>query len=435
MRRLSKYLFFALVLFLPANLGKHFVFNWSYSAVFLIDYLIPTVYVQDILIVAILVLWGLDLYFTQSAVISSAFQRSGTFPMPAKKTPFPINFSLIMFVFTVGLSVISAVSIYPAVYFFIRLVLYISLFFYVQFNFDFEKEFPQIIKYFAGSTLFISILGLLQWFKQGSVFNNYYVLGEQPYSFSTKDITLDNFLGVSRVPSYSLFRHPNIFAGFLCIVLVWILDSGLNAGERRHKILYLSTFLLGSVALFFTLSQFTYFVFGFSLVVYCATKLRTPLSKIFLVFSLLLCFALLLLPLTEIRDNISLFRRENFLEASYKIIENNFWFGVGPNNNVTQLITYLGYDSEYRFVQPVHNIFILIFTESGFFAFGFFLAFLACLFLATLRKFDRYNRLFYISLSQIALLGSFDHYFLSIHQTLLLFLLTCAFCVTYNFRR
>ena len=47
---LDKLVFYLLIIFLPINLGKHFEILDSYVWGFLSDYLIPTVYVQDILV-------------------------------------------------------------------------------------------------------------------------------------------------------------------------------------------------------------------------------------------------------------------------------------------------------------------------------------------------------------------------------------------------
>ena len=50
----AKKLFFLLILLLPLNLGKHFVIKDSYVLGLLIDYLIPTIFVQDILVFLII---------------------------------------------------------------------------------------------------------------------------------------------------------------------------------------------------------------------------------------------------------------------------------------------------------------------------------------------------------------------------------------------
>src|SRR3990167_937702 len=59
--KLHKTVFLVFIFTLPFNLSKHFVFSWSYVNGNLVDYLIPTLYITDILIALILLLWDMDL--------------------------------------------------------------------------------------------------------------------------------------------------------------------------------------------------------------------------------------------------------------------------------------------------------------------------------------------------------------------------------------
>ena len=51
----SMLIFLAIVALIPVNLGKHFLLNSSYVSGLAVDYLIPTLYVQDILAALLLV--------------------------------------------------------------------------------------------------------------------------------------------------------------------------------------------------------------------------------------------------------------------------------------------------------------------------------------------------------------------------------------------
>jgi hypothetical protein len=101
------------------------------------------------------------------------------------------------------------------------------------------------------------------------------------------------------------------------------------------------------------------------------------------------------------------------------MIENNFLFGVGFNNSTIFIDGYNYAGTDLRFSQPVHNIFLLLFSEGGVFS----LIFFALLIRECARNFinSSYFHIYLISFLQILLLGSFDHYFITIHQTLLLF--------------
>ncbi|MDC0449238.1 hypothetical protein OAL67_01385, partial [bacterium] len=82
-----------------------------------------------------------------------------------------------------------------------------------------------------------------------------------------------------------------------------------------------------------------------------------------------------------------------------------------------------------RFNQPVHNIFILTQLESGIFGLFFFVMLLTiCVKKALVSR----HTLLLISLIQIMFLGSFDHYFITIHQTQLFLWLIIGFRCEYN---
>jgi hypothetical protein len=50
-------LFYIILVLIPVNLGKHFIFDFSYSEGILIDYAVPTLYLQDLLIILFLALY------------------------------------------------------------------------------------------------------------------------------------------------------------------------------------------------------------------------------------------------------------------------------------------------------------------------------------------------------------------------------------------
>ena len=406
--KISRFLFFTLIFLLPLNLGKHFEIIDSYVWGILIDYLIPTIYLQDILVFLILVLWVLGYGFKRFIVnVSSILDRR------------EVQLS-ILFIFSVLLSVLTAFRIIPSIYSYVRLFIYFLLFVYILSEIPIEDHFFKILHLFSISVLFLSILGVAQYLNKGSVFNNYLILGEQPYSASTFDVAKKPFMGRYVIPAYGLFRHPNIFGGYLSIFLVWFLTF-----IKRHKSFPL-IFILGCISLFFTFSLISWVVFIAGILLHYFflkkpenIKVRKKIA-VFAVF--LLCLLVTLLPLTWFFNNSndpSIFRRVHFSRASARMIRDYPLFGVGWNNSTILMDEYNYETRDIRFVQPVHNIFLLVFSESGVFSFILFSYFLY--FSAKKLINSSYFHLFLISFLQILLLGSFDHYFLTINQTLLLF--------------
>jgi hypothetical protein len=406
--KLSRILFFVLILLVPLNLGKHFELIDSYVWGILIDYLVPTVYLQDIILFFVILFWvlsgGLKRFFSNS---NKVLERK------------EVQFS-ILFVFSVFLSVLNSVRFIPSLYAYSRLVLYFFLFIYILLEIPVEDYFFKILRIFSFSIFLLSVLGIAQYLSGGSVFDNYLILGEQPYSASTFDVAKKSFLGRSVIPSYGLFRHPNVFGGYLSILLVWI------ATFVKKRKQFLAVFVLGTISLFFTFSIISWGVFIFGLLLHLFFQ-KDPVNIIikkrftmWLVF--LTAFLILIMPLVRLFENSedpSVFRRMNFARASYRMITDYPLFGVGWNNSTALMDEYNYETRDVRFVQPVHNIFLLVFSESGIFSFGLFIVFL---YFSGRRLINsRYFHLFLISFLQIILLGSFDHYFLTINQTLLLF--------------
>jgi hypothetical protein len=404
--RSHRYLFFLVVFLIPLNLGKHFVFNWSYPHGLLIDYLVPTLFVTDLLIFILLVWWGLSLKKEDWQNILGLTSDWG------------IRF-LIFFLFSLFLSVLAASSFYPALYAFVKIFLYIGFFVYVVMNFDPKYDFVRMVKVLSVSVFLLGILAGLQWSRQGSVFNNYLFFGEQPYSFSTYGVVRENFFGHTRIPAYGTFRHPNVFGGFLAIVLLWML---VRIPENRFVTL---AFIPGVFALFFTVSISAWLLFSLGLLSVFLIKKFNGYGKISVIFAALIFISVFtLLPLfssiSSLNEEPSFYRRADFIVTGLELVRENILFGVGVNN-ITVVTNYS------LFIQPIHNVYVLLFAESGVFAFLFFILFLVYAFKKALPY-----PLLLITLFQIVALAGIDHYFYTINQTQILFWLTLGVVFKYN---
>jgi len=426
---LSKKLFYLIIFLLPLNLGKHFIFNSSYVGGLLVDYLIPTLYIQDILIIILVGTWLFE-YLKNPKSESYLFKNSF----------FDKNLSVFyFFIFSLFLTVLISPYLNISFFAFLRTFLYFIFFLYTYLNFDFEKEFGFLIKILSSSFFLVSILGIAQFLKQSSVFNNYLFFGEQPYSLSVRGIRLENLLGFTVVPSYGLFRHPNVFGGLLSILLVWVFSK-----LQTSKIYYLY-FITLIIALCCTFSLFSYasFVLGILTYLYLSSKtfVGVPLfvdlvKRKYLIFLLSCCFILSIIfpyiPLTgPLLDNLSFTRRSNLIVGSFELLLTNFSYGVGFNAFTVFIDPYIKNLNmgTIRFLQPVHNIFVLILTESGVVSFMF------LLFIFTSTLFKVKNIVLFVSLSQLLFLSCFDHYFWTIHQSNLFFWLLLGLCWTtvYNY--
>lgn len=392
----SNLLFYILIFLLPLNLGKHFISTDSYVRGLLIDYLIPTLYIQDILILLILFFWLKDLVIKK--MFPNIFSRNFIF--------------MYFFMFSVSLTIFVSPLPFVSLLSFFRLVLYFLLFLYIIFNI---KDIEFIKNILIISFFLISLLGIIQFIKQGALFNNYLFFGEQPYTASTLGITLENIGGYTKVPAYGLFRHPNIFGGLLSIVLIWTFVKTIRS--RKYWILFIPMFL----SLILTFSIFSYISFVLGLLIYI-TKL--PKNFICIILAFVFVFSIAFPFFIQLDSFPSFYRRERLLEGSFLLLKDNFLYGVGFNTFTVAIEDVLPYMGVVRFLQPVHNVFILLLVETGVFSLIFFLCFLLKTFI------NIKNSLFIISFFQIIFLSCFDHYFLTIHQSLLFLIVFLSLCWT-----
>lgn len=432
---LSEKLIIALFITLPWNLGKHFELKISYINGFLVPYLIPTIYVQDLIILFIL---ALNVAQNKAKKYQNNYLVSQRFLELERK---------IFYLFLICLFFSTAFSerFLASFYFFLRVFLYVMFFSLCVYYFNM----PKIRKGFLTASLFnfvfLIFLGIFQFVRQSSFFNNYIFMGEQPYNANTFNIVKESYGGVSKVPPYGLFSHPNIFAGYLLVFI--ILFSGLlfkkDFGNFKAKVILFFILLLGGWVLFLTKSFsaiicLILFLFYLLFWVLLRYKVRDKVKKfwlaVFLLVSIILAFNYIYSYSLGVNYK-SLYRRASLLRVSYLMFLEHPFFGVGVNSFTYKHLEFYQDEFSIRFFEPVHNVFMLILAEAGIFAFAFYL----CVFIlsfwflfVSFRHLKPLNIFYAFAILAIFLLSNFDHYFFTIHQTFLIFILTLMLGLTYT---
>ena len=407
---MTKVIFYILAMCLPINLGLHFILPSSYVGGLLVDYLIPTVFVQDILAALLCVLWIIE----DKAEVYSAFKT--------KRALYLILLSYVLF-----LSTLLATRFVPSFYLFLRWLIYAFVGLYVHKNFNRDTDTKFMSKILSYWLLFLGLLALGQYVTQGSVFNNYLVLGEQPYSAATPLIARESIFGVSRVPAYGIFRHPNIFGGFLAVSLVWVL----NAHRKKfiNTKLFFTSFFSGLLGLVLTFSFFSWVATLLGVFLLLAEKTKRFKSSIIFIFIVASFCGLVInkIPFPEyLLENPSISKRIDLLNAGYRATSTrNYIFGTGINSSTVLIEKFLEPNGFLRFVQPPHNVFILLASEIGIVGLALFLLIFAKALIHSRQK----NFFIFVTLLQILFLSSFDHYFVTIHQTFLLLWLTIGIVI------
>jgi len=238
------------------------------------------------------------------------------------------------------------------------------------------------------ASLFLqSILGIYQFLSQKTPVFKY--LGLANHSPELVGTAVVETASGRFLRAYGGLDHPNIFGGVLAISLILIayflasrkkLKSGSEIGGSVF--LFVSYFVL-LLALFFTMSRAAWLAFILGLIVLLITYLikrdRWFVGRLLLVmfFSaiMILVNAVPYQDLLSVRvasetrlELQSLTKRQEYLGESVTIIKNNWLTGVGVGNYVTALANSDSLKKSAWDYQPVHNVFLLLWAQSGLFS-------------------------------------------------------------------
>jgi hypothetical protein len=409
--KLSQLSFYLLILFLPTQLGKHFWPNFSFVYGLRLDYLSPTLYLTDIFIFAIFIF-----SFPKLLVGVRKISRK-----------YLAGFSLFLLSLLVGL--ITAKNFGAGIYGILKLLEFVFLAFFVSSNYQYFKKNVLFFAVFV-SIIFESLLTFLQYLNQGSIGGIFYLFGERTFNALTPGIANASINGELFLRPYATFSHPNVFAGFLVLAMLFLLLFSLK--DKRLKIFIWLGCILGTAALVITLSRsaiFLWAIYGIVLfVLWLVEKYKNrkinPLQICFLILILIGVTAIIILQnnyvlqrfLTTSLADESVMQRQILIMQSLKMFWGNPLFSVGINNYFNNLNLNLSKESP-LLIQPVHNIFLLVLAETGVIGLATFLFVLLKSLFAVLKKRNKYLLL---SIFTIIFLGMFDHYFLTLQQGQLL---------------
>ncbi len=389
--KIFQFFLFLFVVFLPIQLGKHFWPSWSFVRGVRVDYLSPTFYLEDGLLL-LLVLF--ELLFLRGK-----------------------NYSLRKFTPIIG--IVSAIGIFlffrsgPGLLRFVRILEVVATIIIVRCHASKQS----LIALGLGVAIFwSSLLGLAQFSLESSVGNFWYFLGERTFTSNTPGIALAHYPSILgsyhlHLRPYATFSHPNSLAGFILISLL-LIQSFSSPFLRLAKI-------LGIVTLFLSASKG---VVGVGILVLLFNLLKGSLSskQTFLRLSIIFIGSIFVYSLF-IKDRSSTLNRALLLRNSFYIISQHPFTGVGLGNYIpsqAKLITdyRLSTSSEVT-LQPVHNILLLTAAEVGI-PTALVILFFIYRFILKLLQFRLYDEI--IILISVIATGMLDHYWITLPQNLLL---------------
>lgn len=409
-KQLIKLTFQLLILLLPTQLALHFWPNWAYVYGLRVDYLSPTLYLTDILMILLFVFWAIQQFL----------QRGNNKRHPKDKRTYLLIATLL--VVFVGANTFFAKSPLVATYKWIKIVefMLIGLFVARAKDFDFSSW---IAKPLSFSLIAVSAIAFIQFNLQGTTGGFLYLLGERSFTAATPGIATFNLFGRELLRPYSVFPHPNVMAGFLGVGF-FLLLFGLKK-KQKIPFYYKLSLIVTLLTLILSISQGAWISFVLAGLVLIFSKGNANIFKRLYVLTVVAIIATsLLLPtisdkLLSSRDYVeAVNHRLHLAKVSGSLIAESPIVGIGEGNYILGLIGSSDFPKLSWWLQPVHNIFLLTFSETGFIGLG---AFVLLLLAVVNKIYLKKESVLLTALMFVILTGFFDHYWITLQQTQTLF--------------
>lgn len=397
---------------LPTQLGKHFWPEFSYIHGVRIDYLAPSVYLFDLVCLLIICLHlrkTLSQKPTLLNLVKPKLIRNG-----------------ITIIFFVVANIIFSIQPELTTLKILKFTIYITAGYIVSY-FSLNNRWRPLASGFLISTSLVFLLALLQLLSRSSMGGIWYLLGERAISISLPSIAKMSIDGHELLRPYSTFSHPNSMGGFylvLYFLVGWIEKSRkyTTFGWLANTTKLLS---LGIMIVSFSRSV----IFAFALIstwdflrskTYksCFVCLVARISILLFLISFIFMFS---------GDPSSLSKRIFLAKQAIEISKDSMMTGTGVATNIlakSRLSNALP-GSQTDTLQPVHNIFLLWFSETGVLG----VAFLITIFWNTRLLFRNAIYLPWGALFGVVITGMFDHYWMTLAQNVALLGLILAISI------
>lgn len=332
-------------------------------------------------------------------------------------------------------ALISFLSLYWALnqelawYAWLRLLgIFIFLFLLAKINLNFKY-----LSWALVSAGFIqAVLGIVQFFTQQVVANKWFGIAYHDPSI-LGDQVIENSTG-RWLRAYGAFPHPNILAGFLVVCLILAIYLYLQETKKTKELLIILIAFVILCGLFFTFSRtaFAGLFIGLLLIFLCIHYFQNKFQHKFLqIILILFCIFTVLVgvnstiitgrfSLNNRLEQKSISQRVDYIDNSLSIIKQYWPTGVGIGNYTQAVRDLVNSSLENYDYQPVHNIYLLVFAETGVFS----LAVIILLIILTFQKIQFYKLESIVLISIVLLflvIGCFDHYLFTLNAGLLLF--------------
>jgi O-antigen ligase len=391
-----------LLFFLPSQLGRHFWPAYSYVFGLKIDYLSPTLYLTDILLGLTFVFWLKENSKIKKIKIKKV----------ARNQSFMFTLLLLFLISNTLLARNTPLA-------FLKSLRVLELFFWALLVY---KEGKVLIKTMGSTFPWLVItqflISFLQFLKGRSLGGIFWFLGERTFSLSTPGIAKMDLGGQVFLRPYGTFSHPNAMAGFILICLIFL------AGKENKKLIDFLSIGFGLVVISLSFSRTVWLTglflititsfFNFFKKILVQKKPFLGWVKLFIVVAALIFLFVGIYSSLE-KETIS--RRVELNKIALYFVKKFPVFGLGLNNFIPELASYLSLHGGELWLQPIHNLYLLILTETGIIGLSFFLV-MNLLYLKKIISRQRVNLM--IVWLAVLLTGLTDHYWLTLQQNFLL---------------
>ncbi len=419
-KKLQNYLLYSFVFLLP--LQTIFIFReiffesekWQYGTI--------GIYMSDIILISLI-----SYSFTSSKELLFNYFKKNKWITGVSILLISLNF----------LSSIWSLDSILSIYFSIKLLLSICLFFVLQItNFNVKT----LILIFISSVFFQSIIGFFQFIIQDTFSFKY--LGLKQYTIWQGGTSVMTSESGRWLRSYGGEDHPNILA--LLLFTAILLSIYLYILYEKNSLL-LKIFLLLSISLFSVTVLLTFsrniwlaFIVGLTfMIIFLFLKNKNLFKRIFipiiLVFATSIIITLTYKDLFFVRisndtltSHNSISDRAIYIVHSISLLKEHLFFGTGIGNYTNSIYNLEKNKYPIWHYQPVHNIYLLIFVELGligFFLLIFFIIFNLKNIYSQKNKIDFTQFIFILIFFLFLMISLLDHLLWTSHIGLLLIFL------------
>lgn len=431
--QLEQFLFYFLFFAIPFQTRKILYHSgWYFN-----EWQSVSVYASDLILLALFVFWAVNSLHRKFSECGIAHSR-GTLSVINR-----YDYFLLGFLASAAISVKNSSDFYVGVFLWLKLAEFSLLYLYIKTYAIFKFDFVKAVHVLLLGGLFQAIIAIGQFLKQGSL--GLILFGESTFGPDMTGVAsffVDS--GEKVIRAYGTTPHPNVLAAYLLLSVFAFYFSVIYSAKNPVIYWAYPVILAG---FFFTFSRTIIFLWAVGVSLSMAIGyfngsfkrkfldsefLRAKIIKT-VWLTAITCMFFVVFYQPEIASRLTLSAKEEavqlrvfYNEESLKGGINLFGIGLG---DFTGWLMEQNPNLPVYVYQPVHNIYLLIYTEIGIVGFSLFMLFLVGLLYEFIKKLKlrelKYHSFILITLS-ILFMALFDHFLLTIQQGRFVFWLSLA---------